>query len=105
MPQRVPRAEFESVSARYSDCRRAQPLTLANTSWLYQKVDPPKEIKLHDIVTVIVSEKNQLISEGQVQRRRTAQYDAQLQNWIAVQGLESGWPRIPPKASRERPAI
>ena len=66
---------------------QGQPLTLANTSWLYQKVDPPKEIKLHDIVTVVVSEKNQLISEGQVQRRRKAQYDAQLQNWIAFKGL------------------
>jgi hypothetical protein len=64
-----------------------QPLTLANTSWLYQKVEPPKEIKLHDIVTIVVDEKNQLISEGQVQRRRKAQYDAQLQNWVALDGL------------------
>jgi flagellar L-ring protein precursor FlgH len=64
-----------------------QPLTLANTSWLYQKAEPPKEIKLHDIITVAVNEKDALISKGNVQRRRTAQYQAELENWIKFKGL------------------
>ena len=84
---RESRAQSASLYQQDIPLTQGQPLTLANTSWLYQKVDPPKEIKLHDIVTIIVSEKNQLISEGQVQRRRKAQYDAQLQNWIAFKGL------------------
>jgi len=84
---RESRAQSASLYQQDIPLTQGQPLTLANTSWLYQKVDPPKEIKLHDIVTIIVSEKNQLISEGQVQGRRKAQYDAQLQNWIAFKGL------------------
>ena len=66
---------------------QGKPLTLANTSWCYQKVEPPKEIKLHDIITIIVEEKNQLISKGEVQRRRTAQYDAKLADWVKFKAL------------------
>jgi flagellar L-ring protein FlgH len=80
-------AQNSSLYKQDIPASQGKPLTLQGTSWLYQKVDPPKEIKLHDIVTVIVDEKNQLISEGQVQRRRTAQYDAQLKNWIQFDGL------------------
>jgi flagellar L-ring protein precursor FlgH len=84
---RTSTAQSSSLYQQDIPMAQGQELTLANTSWLYQKVEPPKEIKLHDIVTIVVSEKNQLISEGQVQRRRKAQYDAQLQNWIAFKGL------------------
>ena len=43
---------------------------------------------MHDIVTVVVSEKNQLVSNGQVQRRRTAEYDAKLADWIKFKGAK-----------------
>ncbi|HZZ27964.1 MAG TPA: flagellar basal body L-ring protein FlgH [Pirellulales bacterium] len=66
---------------------QGQPITLAGSSWVFQKADPPKEIKLHDIITVIVNEKDALVSKGEVQRRRTAQYQAQLQDWIKFKGL------------------
>jgi flagellar L-ring protein precursor FlgH len=81
------RAQNSSLYKQDIPTVQGKPLTLQNTSWLYQRIEPPKEIKLHDIITVIVSEKDQLISEGQIQRRRTAQYDAQLKNWIQFKGL------------------
>src|SRR5262245_32346733 len=80
-------AQSSSLFNQDIPAAQGQPLTLAGSSWLYQKVDPPKEIKLHDIITVVVSEKNQMVSNGQVQRRRTAQYDAELANWINFNGL------------------
>jgi flagellar L-ring protein precursor FlgH len=87
-----PTASYAQNSSLYKQdipATQGKAMTLQNTSWLYQKIEPPKEIKLHDIVTVVVDEKNQLISEGQIQRRRTAQYDAQLKNWIQLDGLNA----------------
>jgi flagellar L-ring protein FlgH len=66
---------------------QGQPITLAGASWVFQKADPPKEIKVHDIITVVVNERDALVSKGEVQRRRTAQYQAQLQDWIKFKGL------------------
>jgi flagellar L-ring protein FlgH len=88
----VPTEGYAQNSSLYKQdipATQGKAMTLQNTSWLYQKIEPPKEIKLHDIVTVVVDEKNQLISEGQIQRRRTAQYDAQLKNWIQLDGLNA----------------
>src|SRR5215467_1644967 len=82
-------AQNSSLYKQDIPATQGKAMTLQNTSWLYQKIEPPKEIKLHDIVTVVVDEKNQLISEGQIQRRRTAQYDAQLKNWIQLDGLNA----------------
>ena len=88
----TPQASYAQNSSLYKQdipATQGKAMTLQNTSWLYQKIEPPKEIKLHDIITVVVDEKNQLISEGQIQRRRTAQYDAQLKNWIQLDGLNA----------------
>jgi flagellar L-ring protein precursor FlgH len=88
----TPNSGYAQNSSLYKQdipATQGKAMTLQNTSWLYQKIEPPKEIKLHDIVTVVVDEKNQLISEGQIQRRRTAQYDAQLKNWIQLDGLNA----------------
>jgi flagellar L-ring protein FlgH len=81
------RAQNSSLFRQDIATVQGQPLTLASTSWLYQKAEPPKEIKLHDIITVVVSEKDALVSKGNVQRRRTAQYQAELQDWIKFKGL------------------
>jgi flagellar L-ring protein precursor FlgH len=80
-------AQNSSLFRQDIPATQGQPLTLATTSWLYQKAEPPKEIKLHDIITVAVSEKDALVSKGNVQRRRTAQYQAELEDWIKFKGL------------------
>lgn len=62
-------------------------LTLGNTSWSYQKLPPPRELQLHDLVTVIVNEKSRTYSQGDLQRRRNANLDATLKDWIRLEGL------------------
>lgn len=63
-------------------------LTLANTSWLYQAMEPPKVLKLNDVITVVVDEKQQLTSTAAVQRRKQGQLNAQLKDWVKFNGLD-----------------
>lgn len=58
------------------------PLTLSSSSWCYQELEPPKTIRLHDKITVIVDEKSQVTSEAEVDRRKRSSIDARLQDWI-----------------------
>jgi flagellar L-ring protein precursor FlgH len=64
-----------------------QPLSLANSSFLYQPPEPPRVIKLNDLITIIVDEKSQVSSEGTVNRRKQAQLNATLADWIKLNGL------------------
>jgi flagellar L-ring protein precursor FlgH len=64
-----------------------QGLQLSDSSWLYQRVDPPATVKLHDLITITVKEGSALNSQGQVDRRKTGTYDFQLKNWIKLDGL------------------
>lgn len=63
------------------------PLTLGSTSFSYQKLPPPRELQLHDLVTVLVNEKSRTYSQGDLQRRRNANLDATLKDWIRLEGL------------------
>jgi flagellar L-ring protein precursor FlgH len=58
------------------------PLTLETSSYLYQEPEPPKVLKLHDIVTIVVNINSRVFSEGEVQNRKRAQLDAVLGDWI-----------------------
>ena len=62
-------------------------LKVSTTSWLYQRVDPPTQVKLHDIIRIIVKEGSTLNSQGQVDRRKTGTYDFQLKNWVLLNHL------------------
>jgi flagellar L-ring protein precursor FlgH len=62
-------------------------LMLPETSFTYQKIDPAKQIQLHDIITVIVNETSQVISEGEIQRRNRLGLDARLLDWLRFDGL------------------
>src|SRR5947209_6646806 len=35
-----------------------QELRLSNSSWLFQKSDPPTQVRLHDLITIVVNEKS-----------------------------------------------
>jgi len=67
------------------DPRRA--LSLSNISWTYQPAPEPREIKLHDLVTILVDEKAQVISEGEVDRKKQAYGKLTLKDWIVLKGL------------------
>jgi flagellar L-ring protein precursor FlgH len=58
------------------------PLTMADSSWTYQKVEEPRLLKLHDLITVVVSEKSSVTSNGQIDRKKKGYGDLILPDWI-----------------------
>jgi len=88
-------------SSLLNDSRQQRPLTLANYSWTYQTVEPPPKIQLHDLITVDVDVKSQVISEGEVDRRKKANADAVLKDWIMLDWLSI----FPSPQSRGDPKI
>ncbi len=66
-----------------------QPLSLVNSSFLYQPPEPPRVIKINDLITVIVDEKSQVSEQAAIQRRKQYQLNATLADWIALHGLNA----------------
>src|SRR5687768_7298440 len=56
------------------------PLTLRNVSLTYQDQPPPRQILLHDLITIRVDEKSQTYAEGSVERRKNQSFSARLQD-------------------------
>src|ERR1044072_6268758 len=61
----------------------------APMSWYEVPPPPAKEVKIHDIVTIRVDTGARVSESAQLQRRRTAQYDAKLSDWIVLEGLRA----------------
>jgi flagellar L-ring protein FlgH len=64
----------------------------APTNWYEIPLPPPKEVRVHDILTIRVDMGARVSSDVQFQRRRTSQYDAQLNDWIKLDGFKSAKP-------------
>ena len=58
-------------------------------SWYEVPLPPPKEVRVYDIVTIRVDTGARVSSQAQLQRRRTAQYDARLNDWLVLEGLRA----------------
>jgi flagellar L-ring protein precursor FlgH len=67
----------------------APQMGLPSTSWTYIALPPLRKIGLHDPVVVRVDELARMQSEGEVNRRKTSTYNAQLKDWIMLRGLEA----------------
>jgi flagellar L-ring protein precursor FlgH len=74
-------------SSLYGDPGVRPQLTLARDSWYFIPPEPVKSIQINDIVTVVVTEKAQVISTGQLQRRTQGSLDLRLRNWIQLQNF------------------
>jgi flagellar L-ring protein precursor FlgH len=61
----------------------------APQSWYEIPLPPPKEVKVHDIITIRVDTGSRMSESAQLQRRRTSQYDAILNDWIVLEGLRA----------------
>ena len=94
-------AQGQSASMYGEPSARRLPLTLANSSWTYQAPSQPKEIKTHDLVTVLVNYKSQVISEGETDRKKKASFKAVLKDWV----LLKNWSLIPDPQSLGDPTI
>jgi len=66
---------------------RPRPMTLAEASWHYQPPEEPRELRLNDLIVVLVDEKTQVISEGEFDRRKKADGTFVLKDWIGFDGL------------------
>ncbi len=61
--------------------------TLSEMSWTYQKLDGAPTLRLHDLITVAVSEKSVMQSNGKMDRNKTGYGDLSLPDWILLKGL------------------
>lgn len=75
--------------------------TLSRFSWTYQPPQQPRTLRLHDLITVLVDEKTQVIAEGNMDRRKKADGKFVLSDWI----LLKGWSLIPDPQSAGDPTI
>ena len=76
-------------SSLLGDPDERQPLSLSQQSWMYRPVEQAREIRLHDLITVMVDEKAEMLSEGEVERRRKTDGLWALKDWIGF--LDGGF--------------
>ncbi|HZN35978.1 MAG TPA: flagellar basal body L-ring protein FlgH [Pirellulaceae bacterium] len=57
--------------------------------WYEVPLPPPKEVRIHDIISIRVDMGSRVSTSAQLQNRRTAQYDARLNDWIFLEGLRA----------------
>src|SRR4029079_10718059 len=61
--------------------------TVDNASWITIPLPPPREIRVHDIVTIRIDIARRVIADGNLQRRKNATLNAQLRDWVVLEGL------------------
>lgn len=75
-------------SSLYGEAGHRQPLRLADASWYFLEPEPARAIQKYDLVTVIVKEATQFVSEGEINRRTQSNVDARLRDWIKLDGTD-----------------
>lgn len=88
-------------SSMLGDPEQRGTLRLSETSYSYVEMEAPKELRIHDLVTVMVDESAQVISEGEMDRRKKADGKFTLSDWIIFDGLSA----IPDPQSKGDPKI
>lgn len=73
-------------SSLYGEAGQRRPLRLGDSSWYFLEPAPPRAIQKYDLVTVIVKEATQYVSEGEINRRTQSNVDARLRDWIKLDG-------------------
>jgi len=68
----------------YAQPGRQRPWRAKDASFIFQEFEPPKEVQLHDIVKVVVDEKTQVLSEGEINRKKNADGSMTLSDWIGL---------------------
>ncbi len=74
-------------SSLYGPPEMRAPLTVASNSWVYLAQPAVHEIQLNDLLTIVVTENSQVLTDGNLSRREQTNVDANLQNWIKLRGL------------------
>lgn len=87
-------AQSSSIFERDLPLDGRAPIMLDGGSWTYIPPTLPRRIAIHDRVTIRVDELASMTQEGDVQQRRTAQYQAVLKDWIRLIGLKAIKPNV-----------
>jgi flagellar L-ring protein precursor FlgH len=87
-------AQNSSIFERELPLEGQAPIMLDGGSWTYTSPTLPRRIAVHDRVTIRVDELASMTQEGDVQQRRTAQYNAVLKDWISLIGLKAIKPNV-----------
>ncbi len=61
--------------------------TIDNASWITVPLPPPREIRTGDQITVRIDISQRTQADGNLQRRKNATLNAQLRDWIVLEGL------------------
>lgn len=61
-----------------------RPMSVRAFGWTYIDAPPPRTIMLHDIVTILVDEKAELLIQSRFNRQRNETYQAQLKNFVRL---------------------
>lgn len=77
------------ISSALGSAEVVPPVNPQPTTWYQVPLVPPKEVRVNDIVTIRVDLGARFSSDAQLQRRRTAQYDARLNDWLVLEGLRA----------------
>lgn len=51
------------------------------------EVEPPREIQIHDKITVVVLQKRDFTNQGGMDSRTQSQIDARIRDWLKLDGL------------------
>lgn len=81
-------AVVRAQSGRMSyEAMEGKPLRLSQASFYYHELPISRTISKYDIITVIVNIRTQVLSEGEVNRRKRASFDFTLSDWFRLAGL------------------
>lgn len=70
-------------------------LTLQNPAvYTYQPPPPPRVLRVHDIIQIRVEELSRMTADGIAQQRKSGLYDARLEDWVRLEGLDSLKPAV-----------
>lgn len=73
----------------YAQPHSSQGPTLRDTSWSYSPPLPPRKVEVNDIIMIDVLISSEVTSDGSLERRKTAQLNAVLSDWIFLEGLKA----------------
>jgi flagellar L-ring protein FlgH len=68
---------------------QSHPTTLENSSFIFRRMPPEaeqRELKINDIITVLVDYRASMMSEGDAENRTTSNLNASLVDWLGFDG-------------------
>ena len=69
----------------------ASPVNLESTSFMFRKLPPEaeqRELKIYDVITVLVDYRTSMLSEGDAENRRVTNLNAVLSEWLGFDGQD-----------------